>query len=78
MSGLKEMPVYGGVSEHLQREEGDTRAEKKKEGSDSLLNFCQNTRHLHKVFFVLFSGYENLSVRQVTVVNFVISLDIKM
>lgn len=30
MSGLKEMPVYGGVSEHLQREEGDTRAEKKR------------------------------------------------
>ncbi|HFW5421926.1 TPA: hypothetical protein ACJ29H_004389 [Salmonella enterica subsp. enterica serovar Wandsworth] len=29
MSGLKEMPVGGGVSEHLQREEGDIRAEKK-------------------------------------------------
>ncbi|EAT4894003.1 hypothetical protein HF735_004189 [Salmonella enterica] len=62
---------------NIRQEWKRTSGAEKKEGSDSLLSFCQNTRHLYQVFFGLFSGYENLSVRQITIVNLIISLCIK-
>ncbi|EAS1947844.1 hypothetical protein D3502_23855 [Salmonella enterica] len=77
MAGLREKSVCDSVSEHPSGVEEDIPGRKKKEGADSLLSFCQNTRHLYQVFFGLFSGYENLSVRQITIVNLIISLNIK-